>query len=412
MVALNRVVRVLLALATGLTATAARAQGMLDGVPDTPGVQRVAPPAAPPQVPTPAGPAQPPLSITPPAAPVSPPPAQPGAAPAPAVAGPAAPPAAQLPDPTAPPAPFAGPPAATTQVPAAPPAPPAQAPAAPPAPPAQAPGGAPQTAQPRSMLEGIDPKDGVLTVIPPSGPPAAPQPSTATPAPSPVAAPRAASTPAAILLTDVVRSVIAAGVPMTPPPAGPVAAALDDIAKQCQRPIADVQQALGTLSRPTTLTKLLISSHDNREKGAVFAVSIEPATKLPDAFSCVTARPPAALKLDLLVRARDFGPMDGPRLENAKPAPLTRDLNAAFGDPANPWRLATADELFAIVPVLLEENLWGPDEGLFWTAHALAGGGGLAIETRRDSTKQGYRAILILGDMSLKATPIWVRNGK
>jgi hypothetical protein len=273
------------------------------------------------------------------------------------------------------------------------------------------------------MLDDIDSKEGLIVIVPgptpptgqpPAQPPVAqpPAPGAAPPAgPTPPAQP-AARTPPAVTVADVVRSVLATDVAVTPQATGPAAAAVDEIAAQCQKPVTEVQQAMRALGRQATLAKLQMASRDNKEKGAVYAIAIGPAAPLPDALSCITARP-AEFKLDLLVIARDFGPMDAARVEADKQAQLELDLNASFGESANPWRLARAEELLAIVPVLLKENLWGPGEGMFWTAHPIAGGGQLAIETKRDSNaKDGYQASLIVADKNAKAMPIWVRNGK
>lgn len=402
----------------GAVVVAAHAQGMLDGVPDSPGLRKVppsssappspvqaqpapAPPGASPQVAPPLG-ASPSTASTPgSAAPASPPPTI-------AIAPPpvSTPPGAPAGQPSPAPGPATGtPPSAAA--PGTPPAPAAQAPAAPPA--AQAPSAAsttPASPPPKGMLDDIESQPGVITIIPglqqpaqqPLHPPVAGPPP---PAPSPAAPP----------VADIIRSALAAGVFMTPPTTGPVAVAIEEIARQCQKPVADVQQAIRALSRTPTLSKQPIASLDNKEKGSVFAISVAPPAKPSDVMSCIApAQPLPALRLDLLEKAREFGPMDGPRIDAAKQAQLVKDLNASFGDPANPWRLATAEELLAIVPVLLAENLWGPDGGMFWTSNPIAGGGRLGIETKTE--KQGYRATPVVVDNTAKATPIWVRSGK
>lgn len=262
------------------------------------------------------------------------------------------------------------------------------------------------------MLDDIDPQQGVITIIPgprqPVPAPGQPQPGSQPPA---VAGPPATAPTSADPLADILRAALAAGVSMVPPPTGPVAAVVDAIAKQCQKPVADVRQAMRALSRQTTLSKQPIASQDNKEKGSIFAVSVAAPAKLPDAIACVaSAQPPTALRLELLVVAREFGPMDSPRVDASKPAQLAKDLNASFGDAGNPWRLANTEELLAIAPVLLAENLWGPDGGMFWTSDPLAGGAHLVIETKTE--KDGYHATPLVADNAAKATPIWVRAGK
>jgi len=403
----------------------AQAGGLLDGVPDktviTPST--VIPKPQPSPTPTVQQPA---VQPTAPAANVAPP-AQPQAAPPPpSVATPAGPSTAAPPSQQPAPGQAAAPPSqqpAPGQA-AAPPADPATAtsPASPPvaAAPASA---AAATADPvpgKGMLDDVDAKPGVMIILPdPSVTTPQPQPSAAPPSVPPPAAtappPAAGSMPGpaqagATSLAEIIRAVLAAGVRLTPPASGtPAALALEAIAQQCKKPVAEIAQAAGSLNRPATVAKLPFASIDQKEKGAVYAVTVpvSPAP-LPAALSCVASGPAPVLKLDLLVRAREFGPMDTQRILYIPVAQAEHDLNTIFGDPARPWRLATAEEMLALLPVLHAENLWGPDGGQFWTANVLTDGKKIAVETKLD--KSEYLVKLNVVDGMHKATPIWVRS--
>jgi hypothetical protein len=230
-------------------------------------------------------------------------------------------------------------------------------------------------------------------------------------APPPAAGSTPGPTPAgASSLTDIIRAVLAAGLHLTPPASGTLAAlALEVIAQQCKKPVADIAQAAGSLNRPATVAKLPFASIDQKEKGAVYAVTVPPSpAPMPAALSCVASGPAPILKLDLLVKAREFGPMDTPRILYIPVAQAEHDLNTAFGDPTRPWRLASAEEVLALLPVLHAENLWGPDGGEFWTANALTDGKKIAVETKLD--KSEYLVKLNVVEDTHKATPIWVRS--
>jgi len=268
------------------------------------------------------------------------------------------------------------------------------------------------------LLDGIDSREGQIVIIPGPAQPASPPAGQATQTPGGQPAQTPGTSPVAQSgsggsFADAIRAALASGVYLTPPAAGtPTATVLEDIAKQCQKPAAEVQKAMRSLSRSANMAKQPLASLDKKENGSLFAISVAPpASKMPDALACIAlAKPPEAVRIDLVASAREFGPIDAPHIEAAAHAQLAKDLNAAFGDPARPWRLATIEELLAILPVLFDENLWGPDGGRFWTSNILANGQRVIVEAKTE--KQDYRAALEAVDSTAKAAPIWVRSRK
>jgi len=282
------------------------------------------------------------------------------------------------------------------------------------------------------MLDDVDPSEGRIVIIPGQGgqPPAQPPPSgqppsqpgnqppsSSPPASQPPAtaaptnAPPAGPVGSAGAIGDVIRSALASGIYLSQPSAGtPAAVVVEEIAKQCGKPVADVHKAMRTLFRTTTAAKFPLASLDKKENGALLSITVPaPAAKMPDALACIALPKPAeAIRIDLLISAREFGPNDAANVEAAALAKSAKDLNAAFGDPARPWRLATAEELLAILRVLFDENLLGPDGRRFWTSASLTNGQHVVIEAK--PAKPDYSVGFELADNSAKGAPIWVRN--
>jgi hypothetical protein len=259
------------------------------------------------------------------------------------------------------------------------------------------------------MLDDIDAKPGNMIIVMPPPTPAQPPGGQAAPAaPSPAPATQAAAAPTT--LTDIVRSTLAAGIYFSAPAAGsPAAVAVEEIAKQCQKSPAEISQAMATLGRPFSTTKVPVVSIDNKEKGSIYAITINmPPTLSQGALSCLSSGASPEIRLELIGTAREFGPMQSRRVDAAALGQLETQLNAAFGDPANPWRLATAPELLAILPILHTENLWGPNGGLFWSSDHLADGKRVTVETKPGTPD--YLVNLIPADSASKATPIWIRG--
>ncbi len=205
-------------------------------------------------------------------------------------------------------------------------------------------------------------------------------------------------------------SSLAQGIYLTAPADGtPTASTIDALAKRCGQPVVEVRKAIATLERRAAHAKQPLYSSSGGGNGQILAITISPAkVGLPPALACLAAAQPATISVDLLFKGKDFGAEDAQHSDYAGIAQLISEVNASFGDPARPWRLATAAEVLAITSVLFDESAWGPNGAKYWTADGLADGNGLLVETKTEN--QSLRAVLSAVPLTTKAVPLWVRD--
>jgi hypothetical protein len=213
-------------------------------------------------------------------------------------------------------------------------------------------------------------------------------------------------------LSVAAASVLAQGIYLTVPPAPhPLAAAIDDLAKKCAATSAELRTAIGTFDRPVNYAKRPLPSAKGGKAGQFVAVDVAaPKAQPPTVLACLAAPAPRPkILLDVLLTGNDLGPGEMPRVDSSGAGKAVLAANEHFGDSTRqPWRLPTTIELLAILQVFLDQSVWGPNGGLYWTGDGLANGSGLVVEARTEN--QALRAALTTPPSAGKATPVFVRS--